>query len=103
VQLDVAGEAATAGSVTTANAEQLSNDFTRACAAAADDDDNHCLTVSTCTIYIYMSQRKLWVWKMQEWKMTDKNYGQTFSKLLAKLRGLANAGLENDGQTFSTL
>ena len=20
-------------------------------------------------------QRKLWVWKMQEWKMTDKNYG----------------------------
>jgi len=19
-------------------------------------------------------QRKLWVWKMQEWKMTDKNY-----------------------------
>ena len=19
--------------------------------------------------------RKLWVWKMQEWKMTDKNYG----------------------------
>ena len=20
-------------------------------------------------------QRKLWVWKMQEWKMTEKNYG----------------------------
>jgi len=20
-------------------------------------------------------QRKLWVWKKQEWKMTDKNYG----------------------------
>jgi len=20
-------------------------------------------------------QRKLWVWIMQEWKMTDKNYG----------------------------
>jgi len=20
-------------------------------------------------------QRKLWVWRMQEWKMTDKNYG----------------------------
>jgi len=20
-------------------------------------------------------QRKLWVWKMQEWKMKDKNYG----------------------------
>jgi len=37
-------------------------------------------------------QRKLWVWKMQEWKMTDKNYGD-----------MENAGLENDGQTFSKL
>ena len=32
-------------------------------------------------------QRKLWVWKMQDWKMTDKNYGvwkmtdNIFSKL----------------------
>jgi len=31
--------------------------------------------------------------KMQDWKMMDKN----FSKLLAKLRVLENAGLENDG------
>ena len=36
-------------------------------------------------------QRKLWVWKMQEWKMTDKNYGvwkmqdwKMTDKLLAK-------------------
>ena len=32
-----------------------------------------------------------------------ENDGQTFSKLLARLRGLENAGLENDGQTFSKL
>ena len=32
------------------------------------------------------------VWKMQDWKMTD-----IFGKLWAKLRGLENAGLENDG------
>jgi len=31
--------------------------------------------------------------KMQDWKMTDN----IFSKLSAKLRGLENAGLENDG------
>ena len=36
---------------------------------------------------------------MQEWKMTDKYFG----KLWAQLRGLENAGLENDGQTFSKL
>ena len=30
-----------------------------------------------------------------------ENDGQTFSKLWAQLRGLENAGLENDGQTFS--
>ena len=54
-------------------------------------------------------QRKLWVWKMQDWKMTDKNYGvwkmtdNIFSKLWTKLWGLENAGLENDGQNFSKL
>jgi len=32
-----------------------------------------------------------------------ENDGQTFSKLLAKLRGLENAGLKNDGQHFSKL
>ena len=50
-------------------------------------------------------QRKLWVCKMQDWKMTDKNYGvwknarldndgQNFSKLWAQLRGLENAGVQ---------
>jgi len=58
-------------------------------------------------------QRKLRVWKMQEWKMTEKttgsgnagfeNDGQNFSQLWAKLRGLENAVLENDGQHFSKL
>jgi len=44
-------------------------------------------------------QRKLWVWIMQDWKMTDN----IFSKLWTKLRGLENAGLENDGQNSSKL
>ena len=54
--------------------------------------------------------------KMQDWKMTDnisanseqnnlrglenaglENDGQNFSQLWAKLRGLENVGLENDG------
>jgi len=30
-----------------------------------------------------------------------ENNGQTFSNLRPKLRGLENVGLENDGQTFS--
>jgi len=38
-------------------------------------------------------------WKMQDWKMTDN----ILAKLWAKLRGLENAGLENDGQNFSKL
>ena len=46
-------------------------------------------------------QRKLWVWKMQDWKITDKilancehNYG---------VWKMQNAGLENNGQNFSKL
>jgi len=33
------------------------------------------------------------VWKMQDWKMTDKILANSW----AKLRGLENTGLENDG------
>jgi len=61
-------------------------------------------------------QRKLWVWKMQDWKMTDKNYGvwkmqdwKITDKILANCEHnyevwkMQNAGLENNGQNFSKL
>ena len=42
--------------------------------------------------------------KMHDLKMTDKeNYGSEKCNDGQKLRGLENAGLENDGQTFSKL
>ena len=39
------------------------------------------------------SEQNYGVWKMQDWKMTDK----ILANYWAKLRGLENAGLENDG------